>query len=286
MRLRRASGKTAAPARRRSEVVRQRRVGRTVGLAAAVVAVAGTIAAGWWAYGQRPWVAAEDGLRSALLDATAAAGLTVRQVYLVGRDKAPLKPLQEAVGAEPGMPILAFDPYAAREALLALPWVADAEVERRLPDHIVVQIRERIPMALWQRSDGYAVIDRAGVPIPTARPQAFHDLPLVVGEGAPERAAALLDALALEPDLATRVQAAILVSRRRWNLLLRNGTEIRLPEQGVGDAWARLARAVHDQGLLDRDVMMVDLRLPDRLIVRSTQPLAPIPGAAKNGRST
>ena len=108
----------------------------------------------------------------------------------------------------------------------------------------------------------------------------------MVGEGAPERAAILLDVLAQEPELAKRVQAAILVSRRRWNLLLRNGTEVRLPEAGIAEAWARLAQAVGEQGLLERDVMMVDLRLPDRLIVRSSQPLAPLPGAKKDGRST
>ena len=139
MRLRRSTDKATRPTRRRAATVeRTRRIGRGLACGAALLAAVGLLGAGWWSYRDRPWLQAEGTARSVLLDLSTAAGLTVRQVYLVGRSQAPLPPLQEAVGVEPGMPILAFDPHAAREALLALPWVADAQVERRLPDHIVV----------------------------------------------------------------------------------------------------------------------------------------------------
>ena len=58
------------------------------------------------------------------------------------------------------------------------------------------------------------------------------------------------------------------VGGRRWDLRMKNGITVRLPEQNVDRAWARLAEAEHRQKLLRRDVILIDLRLGDRMVVR------------------
>jgi cell division protein FtsQ len=58
------------------------------------------------------------------------------------------------------------------------------------------------------------------------------------------------------------------VGGRRWNLRLDNGVDVNLPETNAGAAYERLAQLVRDNGLVDRNVVAVDLRLPDRLILR------------------
>jgi len=75
--------------------------------------------------------------------------------------------------------------------------------------------------------------------------------------------------LATEPELAKRVNAAVRVGGRRWNLKMDNGIEIQLPEQNPGAAWAQLAKLERSSNLLARNVETVDLRLPDRLVVRT-----------------
>lgn len=47
-----------------------------------------------------------------------------------------------------------------------------------------------------------------------------------------------------------------------------NGIAVRLPEDDVPGAWTRLATLEHDYKILERDLEFIDLRLPDRLIVR------------------
>jgi cell division protein FtsQ len=69
------------------------------------------------------------------------------------------------------------------------------------------------------------------------------------------------------PD-AERVAAAVWVGARRWDLRLDNGVAIRLPETGVESALARLAAAQAKSPFLDRDVVAVDLRQTDRLVVQ------------------
>jgi cell division protein FtsQ len=60
----------------------------------------------------------------------------------------------------------------------------------------------------------------------------------------------------------------VLVAQRRWNLRLKNGIDVRLPETGVETALATLVDLDREKKLLSRDVTAIDLRLPDRVTVR------------------
>jgi cell division protein FtsQ len=87
-----------------------------------------------------------------------------------------------------------------------------------------------------------------------------------------------------QPELMVRVRAAVRVGGRRWNLRLDNGIDVRLPEDDPEQAWARLAEYERRHRILARDVRVLDLRLPDRLIVRKRQ--RPAPSGAVGGRQT
>jgi cell division protein FtsQ len=93
-------------------------------------------------------------------------------------------------------------------------------------------------------------------------------LPFVVGSGAAARARDFLAVLDRYPTIRDQVRATILVAERRWNLRLKNGIDVRLPETDLEAALATLARLDREKNLLSRDIVAVDLRLPDRLTVR------------------
>ena len=164
--------------------------------------------------------------------------------------------------------MLAFDPEAAKRRVEALPWVRRATVERRLPDVVYLRLDERRPLALWQQNGRFALIDREGQVILRDGIERFADLLVVIGADAPANAARLIAMLGAHKDLAGRVRAAIRIGGRRWNLRLDNGIDIRLPESGAAAAWSRLAKLDAEQGLLGRDILSVDLRLEDRVIIR------------------
>jgi cell division protein FtsQ len=197
------------------------------------------------------------------------AGLGVDDVLVEGRVRTPTNLMLATLGIQRGFPLLAFDPDAAKAELETLPWVKSAAVERRFPRDIYVRIVEREPLAIWQHNGKLAVIDQAGDLIPDIEPGHFGELPLVVGADAPEHTAELLALIASEPRLKDLVTAAIRVSGRRWNLQLQGGIDVQLPEIDAAGAWAQLAQIERDQGVLERDVVVIDLRLPDRLVVRT-----------------
>jgi cell division protein FtsQ len=178
--------------------------------------------------------------------------------------------LIDALGIDIHQPIFDVSLETARLRVESLPWVRVASVERRLPNTIVLHIEERVPLALWQNEGKVAVVDDDGRVIDGARPQDFRELLLVVGPDAPGMAADLIAIMELVPDLKRRVAAAVRIGGRRWNLKLDDGIDVHLPETDLDGALLRLADLDRAQQLLARDVEAVDLRLPDRLVLRLT----------------
>jgi cell division protein FtsQ len=191
-----------------------------------------------------------------------------------------------ALGVSRGDPILDFSPEAARTRIETIAWVQRAHVERRLPGTILVRIEERRPFAIWQNNARFVIIDREGRVVAADGLDQFGPLPLLVGPGADAAGPALYDTLRREPEVAERVQAMVRIHERRWNLRLHNGTDVLLPEGAEPAAIQRLAELQREARLLDRPLAAIDLRLPDRLVLRPTrqaepaaQPAAPQPAA-------
>ena len=202
----------------------------------------------------------------------AGTSLVVQDVVIEGRSLTPEPMLRAALGVSRGDKLLGISLDAARQRIEGLTWVEHATVERRLPGTLVVQLTERRPFAVWQSGGKFQLIDRAGQVVaeqdPAKDAAAFAVLPLVVGPGAPEHAAALLDQLAAQPALRARVVAAVRVGERRWNLRLNNGADVLLPEGAELPAMARLMELHATQALLDRPLQTLDMRLPDRMVIR------------------
>lgn len=201
------------------------------------------------------------------------AGLRVTDIVVEGRDMTPEAQVLTALGVSRGDPLLGFSVEAARSRLDQLSFVDHATVERRLPGTVLVSLVERRPYAVWQEHGHFVLIDRKGTVVEShgmtgKDADAFSQLPLVVGEGAAAAAAGLIDDLAAEPAIRRQVVASIRVGERRWNLLLRDGADVLLPEGAEPQALRRLAQYEGSMQLLERPLQTIDMRLPDRLVLR------------------
>lgn len=219
----------------------------------------------------------------------ASAGFTVQTVTLDGRAETAQDEIVRMLGIKRGTLMFYVDVDEARARLEALPWVKSAEVRRVWPNRIHVRVVERKPVALWQHEGHVSLIDAEGHPIAVETPLRFAGLPLVVGEGAESAVSSLLTLVATQPNLKLRVKAAVRVGERRWNLRLDNGVEVRLPEEGAEAALAELVRLEREDNILARDISVIDLRFPDRFIVKLPpgSPLATPPATRRSaGRET
>lgn len=276
-RRRQVSPTQRVPVRKRPRSAMERYLtlaGMVLGGAAALGgAVYWVVASGWGTY-------LAEGVSDRLIAASADAGYRIEQLEVEGRGETDKQQVMLALGALKGDPIFALDLEEARQRLLTLPWVTGAAIERRLPDTLHVVLDEAEPLALWQRQGGFHLVSRTGQVLAIDDIARFGKLPVIVGEGAPQAAGDLFALLATQPPLRDRVTAAVLVGQRRWNLRIDNGVDIKLPEQDPAAAWARFAALEQQRRLLDKDVTVIDLRQPDKLVVRQA-PLPPEGEAAE-----
>jgi cell division protein FtsQ len=235
-----------------------------------LVMVALSVGGIWWGVASGIGARMVDHTRWQAIAVSSKMGFRVNEILVVGRSETKQKELRKAMRLDRGAPILAYDLEAARIRVEALPWVRRATVERMLPDTVLLTLEERKALAIWQNKGSFALIDDRGEIIKKSGLERFGDLVVVVGEDAPVQTAELLATLDTQPELRRLVKAAVWVGGRRWNLRLTGDIDVRLPEDDTEAAWTRLAEYERSHQVLERDVQILDLRIPDRLIVRKS----------------
>ena len=196
------------------------------------------------------------------------AGFRITTVAINGRKQLTQDEILAIGGVNGRSSLLFLDAGAVRDKLKANPWIADATVLKLYPGQLQIDIVERSAFALWQQDGRLSVIADDGAVLEPYLSRRFLSLPLVVGKGAETRAKDFLALLARYPQVHSVTKAAIFVGERRWNLRLKDGLDIRLPENDVGNALAALSRLDKEEQLFSRDIVAVDMRLPDRLTVQ------------------
>lgn len=228
-------------------------------------ALLGTAAAIVWA------LAARVPQQATLSVATAAsdAGFVVRQVDIDGAVNQPRLSIYREVLDGGSDSMMLADLPAIRARLLELPWVKDASIQRRWPDRLDIRIVERKPAALWQHKGRLRLIDAEGVVLPAADLEPFAALPLLVGADAHLEARSLLRLLADHPRLADDIEAALWIGQRRWDIRMKTGETLSLPEgEAARAALTRFADIDRETPLLGRGFVRFDLRIPDKMVVR------------------
>jgi cell division protein FtsQ len=212
----------------------------------------------------------------AIENAAAGLGLKAARVTLRGAHETETADILAVVGPVVGQSMLKVSVEEIRQKVEQLGWVRAASVSRLYPDTVHISIREREPAAVWQENSELNLIDETGAVIRAVGAYEYANLPLIVGSGAPAAASGLLAALHRHSDVLKMTSALIRVSGRRWNMRLRNGVEVRLPETGYEEAVDAIALLQAAHGALDQPVEYIDLRDPERMIVKKRgEPEAP-----------
>lgn len=173
--------------------------------------------------------------------------------------------------------LLSADPGEVRARIESLDWVDQATVIRHWPASLTVRVSRRDAFARWQEDGAVSVIDSAGERLLAERAADHPELPLVVGRGAAHAAAPLLVALEGLPGTRQRLAALVRVGERRWNLEMKSGLTVALPEAGAVQALNEVERLQRAHRVLDRPIERLDLRTPGRLAVRTEPALLGAP---------
>jgi cell division protein FtsQ len=244
----------------------ERYMPRRVGISLTIILLAGATGLGIVKGGHlQDFIAAVSDARNALANS---AGFRITSVVINGRKQLSQDEILAVGGISGRSSLLFLAADSVRDKLKANPWIAEATVLKLYPGQLQIDITERKAFALWQEAGRLSVIADDGAVLEPYVSRRFLMLPLVVGKGADTQARDFLALLARYPQVQSVTKAAIFVGERRWNLRLKDGIDIRLPEQDVGNALAALTKLDKDEKLFSKDIVGVDMRLPDRLVVQ------------------
>lgn len=201
---------------------------------------------------------------------TACLGFKLEDVVVEGRIRTDKAQILEVLVLKRGKPLLSLNLSEAKAKLESLSWVKAARVERRFPDTLFIRISEKEPVALWQNQSKTYLVDRDGQLVETKEAYKYKELLLVTGHQAPRYVEKLITLLEKFPEIRARVTAATHLRSTRWDIKLDDKVEVRLPEKNAEHALAYLLELENHHHLMKREVMTIDMRLPEQLILRLT----------------
>ncbi|WP_228461267.1 cell division protein FtsQ/DivIB [Paracoccus liaowanqingii] len=130
-------------------------------------------------------------------------------------------------------------------------------------------VKEREPAILWRHARGIDMLDAGGHRVASVTSREVRpELPMISGEGAE---LATVEALALfdaAGPILPRVRGLVRRGERRWDLVLDHGQRILLPETGAVIALEAAIAMDRAEDMLGRDIVTVDLRDPQRPVLR------------------
>lgn len=168
-------------------------------------------------------------------------------------------------------PISSFDLDLAdlRNRVLSLPPVETAEVRLEGGSILHVNVKEKVPALLLKDDTGIHVLNKNGDYIrPLLSTEYGSKLPVITGEGAQKAASEAFILFSALYDKLDEVRGLVLVGGRRWNIVLKSGQVIMLPEKKSEQAVQKILILDKAEKILSRDIAVFDFRLPYRITLR------------------
>ena len=193
----------------------------------------------------------------------------ITEMMIEGADDAIAKDVVRVLPID--FPVSSFDLdlEEMRATVAALNAVDAAQVRVGEAGTLVVEITPRVPVALWRDRETLKLLDAGGVfaGVVVARTDRL-DLPLIAGDGARDHIDEALELFRAAEPIAPRLRGLVRMGERRWDLVLDRNQRVLLPETGARAAIDRVIALSQAKDMLERDVVVVDMRNPNRPTVR------------------
>lgn len=198
------------------------------------------------------------------------AGLVVETIEVVGESVSNADDILSAARVIEGEALLSLNIEDTVGRIESLTWIKEAAIRRDFSGNVIINVEEHNPAALWQVDNKLWIVSDEGIQITDQQLVNFAHLPMISGIGAERELEALISAISSNEVLFERVETATWVGGRRWDLILKNGVKIMMPETELAEAWQNLSDLNGKEQLLARNILAVDFRVKDKTVVRLT----------------
>ena len=148
-------------------------------------------------------------------------------------------------------------------------WIKDFTIKSDYKNTINVNIVESIPVGIYFNGEDNLLFDENGKIIDSVNSNYNLYLHLIIFEGSNSLFNANIFFNSLPLLFRNEIIKAFFVNNRRWDVELRNGINIKLPENNILDSfnnYDKFYKNVSNQELAE--IEMIDLRIPKQIVIK------------------
>jgi cell division septal protein FtsQ len=164
-----------------------------------------------------------------------------------------------------------YDLEILKNSIMEDPWVKDIYLKKIMPDKFKIEIVEYYPFAIFFDGKKHNLVDQFGniINVNDKELRNFKYLLVAGGNGFKEEINSFFNLLSVHDDITKNLQKIERIGGRRWNLTLKNGLLIKLPEEdeNIFEVWNILEKILNIYGLVV-DLESIDLRIKDRVYLQ------------------
>lgn len=194
--------------------------------------------------------------------------VSLETVAVKGRKNTDLNDIRKVTDPLIEKPLLEIDIDKISKELEQLSWVQKVQTRRKWPHTLIIDIMERVPIAIWQKHGRMFIVDEEGNKLTELHDLPYPNLPFISGHGAPQSVKGLMQILEENPTVKEQVTSATRVGKRRWNLKLKEGVVVLLPDVHEAEAMKKLAKTLSNLSKINTEISRIDLRQKDRVILK------------------
>jgi len=148
--------------------------------------------------------------------------------------------------------------------------VQDVRISRSMPDKLKVEVINQEPAAILQKDKRFYFITKTNNIMKIRNSENIDSLIIFTGKNSEEHALYLLGVLSVDANIFSQIDSVMRVGERRWDVRMKNGTEIKLPEKDPEIAWTRFLKLSQESDeLRDNKAKIVDLRINAKVYIHS-----------------
>ena len=144
-------------------------------------------------------------------------------------------------------------------------YVSEVNIEIKSNNKLKINIIEKTPVGILQKNNNYQIITSDGSIIFENEIHKFSHLPIFTGHNVEKKVNQILSIL-YELDFYKHIWSITLIKNRRWNLNLKKGLTILLPEKQFSNALKMINNLNKKYNLLEGNLIEIDLRDKKKII--------------------
>jgi cell division protein FtsQ len=199
-----------------------------------------------------------------LENAIESAGFIVKTININGASKKNTEIIMEGLAIRNGESIFKVSTKDIYKYVSSKSFVKSVIVSKNLPNILNINIIEKEPIAIFQQNSKFFLIDREGAIIEEVSSRR-SGLPVVIGDDANLHAMQIVDKISRFKQVMPRVEHMMFVRKRRWDIVLRGGTIVKLPKENVDQAIKTLSDLSNKE--LIKGAKTIDLRIEGSTVI-------------------